>query len=46
MARCGAWVDGGATHFAVRAPLADAVWLCLFEGQAEVRMAMERAGAD
>lgn len=46
MARYGAWVDGGATHFAVRAPLADAVWLCLFEGQAEVRMAMERAGAD
>jgi len=46
MARYGAWVDGATTHFAVRAPLADAVWLCLFEGQAEVRMAMERAGDD
>lgn len=51
MARYGAWVEAGAqtgasTHFAVRAPLAEAVWLCLFEGQAEVRLAMERDGED
>lgn len=44
MARYGAWAEAGATHFAVRAPLADAVWLCLFEGQAEVRIAMVRDG--
>ncbi|WJS98462.1 glycogen debranching protein GlgX [Novosphingobium humi] len=46
MARYGAWVEAGATHFAVRAPLADAVWLCLFEGQAEERIAMVRDGDD
>lgn len=44
MARYGAWVEAGATHFAVRAPLADAVWLCLFDGQGEARIAMARDG--
>lgn len=30
------------THFAVRAPLAEQVWLCLFDGEEEQRLAMER----
>jgi glycogen operon protein len=43
--RLGAWVEGGTTRFAVRAPNARAVWLCLF-GTAgnERRTAMERDG--
>lgn len=39
----GAHVAGGVTRFAVRAPLADAVDLCLFDGAAETRVAMARA---
>lgn len=33
------------TDFAVRAPLAEAVWLCLFDGDVERRIAMTRDGA-
>jgi len=41
----GAWVSKGRTGFAVRAPLADLVWLCLFDEQgAETRHAMTRDG--
>ena len=40
----GASLGGGATRFAVRAPLAEQVWLCLFEGEAETRVAMLRDG--
>jgi glycogen operon protein len=41
----GAWTESGATRFAVRAPNAQAVWLCLFDGPAEERrIAMERRG--
>ncbi len=40
----GAHVGGGVTRFAVRAPLAEAVELCLFDGEAETRTAMTRAG--
>jgi glycogen operon protein len=36
----GAHVGGGRTRFAVRAPLAGAVDLCLFDGDAETRVAM------
>ncbi len=36
-------IDGG-TRFAVRARDASAVWLCLFDGDAERRLAMQRAG--
>jgi glycogen operon protein len=36
-------IDGG-TRFAVRARDAAAVWLCLFDGDAERRVAMARAG--
>jgi glycogen operon protein len=43
-ARLGAQVAGSATSFAVRAPLAEAVELCLFDGKAETRHAMTRAG--
>ncbi|MEP7222198.1 MAG: glycogen debranching protein GlgX [Novosphingobium sp.] len=32
------------TRFAVRSPLASAVWLCLFDGEAERRVAMQRDG--
>jgi glycogen operon protein len=35
---------GGTTHFAVQAPLALQVWLCLFDGDTETRHAMIRAG--
>lgn len=42
--RLGAQVAGGATRFAVRAPLAEALDLCLFEGEAETRHPMTRAG--
>lgn len=40
----GAHVAGGATGFAVCAPLAEAVDLCLFAGDAETRVAMIRQG--
>lgn len=40
----GARVVGGVTRFAVRAPLAEALDLCLFEGEAETRHAMTRDG--
>ena len=42
----GARVSRGKTRFAVRAPLARAVWLCLFSGDAETRVAMRRSGDD
>lgn len=42
----GAHVAGGATRFAVRAPLADAVELCLFDGGVETRHAMTRQGEE
>jgi glycogen operon protein len=42
--RLGAQVAGGMTRFAVRAPLAEAVDLCLFDGDAETRVAMTRQG--
>ncbi|ODS94164.1 MAG: glycogen debranching enzyme GlgX [Erythrobacter sp. SCN 62-14] len=40
----GAHVEGGQTRFAVRAPLAQGIDLCLFEGEAERRLPMARAG--
>ena len=40
----GAHVGPSATRFAVRAPLADAVELCLFDRNVETRLAMEREG--
>ncbi|RVU05310.1 glycogen debranching enzyme GlgX [Novosphingobium umbonatum] len=41
MARLGAWVEGGDTHFALRSPHASAVDLCLFDADgAESRVAM------
>ena len=42
--RLGAHVADGVTRFAVRAPLADGVALCLFDGEVEARHAMARAG--
>ncbi len=36
----------GRTRFAVRSPLADQVWLCLFDGASETRHAMTRDGSD
>ncbi|MDB5724513.1 MAG: glgX [Novosphingobium sp.] len=43
----GAHVVDGKTHFAVRAPLAEAVWLCLFDESAtEQRIPMARDGDD
>jgi glycogen operon protein len=42
--RLGANVRDGATHFGVRAPRAQAVSLCLFSGEAEQRIAMQREG--
>lgn len=42
--RLGAWVAGGRTHFAVRSPEALALWLCLFDGENERRIAMVRDG--
>ncbi|NTS63962.1 glycogen debranching protein GlgX [Sphingomonas sp. HHU CXW] len=38
----GARVGPHGTSFAVRAPAANAVWLCLFDGEAERRVAMTR----
>jgi len=43
-AALGAHVAGGATRFTVRAPLADALDLCLFDDAGETRHAMTRAG--
>ncbi len=43
-ARLGAHVEGGVTRFAVRAPMADTVDLCLFDGEAETRHSMAREG--
>ena len=43
-ARLGAEVERGNTRFAVRSPRASAVWLCLFEGETERRIAMHREG--
>jgi glycogen operon protein len=40
----GAHVSGDTTRFAVRAPLAEALDLCLFDGEAETRLPMTRAG--
>ncbi|MFZ9394623.1 MAG: glycogen debranching protein GlgX [Erythrobacter sp.] len=45
-AALGASIAGGVTRFAVRAPLASQVELCLFEGDNEVRHAMARQGDD
>lgn len=42
--KLGAHVAGGVTRFAVRAPLADAVDLCLFDREAETRLPMTRQG--
>ncbi|MBA4052839.1 MAG: glycogen debranching enzyme, partial [Erythrobacter sp.] len=42
--RLGAYVAGGVTCFAVRAPLAEAIDLCLDDGEAEARHAMARDG--
>ncbi|MCJ2186815.1 glycogen debranching protein GlgX [Novosphingobium beihaiensis] len=46
MKELGAVVGAQATRFAVRAPQADAVWLCLFDGDEETRHAMQRAGPE
>jgi glycogen operon protein len=40
----GARVTGKSTSFAVRAPKASAVWLCLFRGHEEERHKMRRRG--
>ncbi|WP_073976976.1 glycogen debranching protein GlgX [Erythrobacter donghaensis] len=40
----GAHVERGVTRFAVRAPRAEALDLCLFDGEAETRHAMAREG--
>ena len=42
----GAHASPGTTRFAVRSPLAQALWLCLFDGHAERRIAMHRHGKD
>ncbi|NMN03580.1 MULTISPECIES: glycogen debranching protein GlgX [unclassified Novosphingobium] len=42
----GAHACPGGTAWRVRAPLAEAVWLCLFDGAAETRHAMVRDGDD
>ncbi|WP_226638281.1 glycogen debranching protein GlgX [Novosphingobium profundi] len=45
MIRLGAQVQGGATRFAVRAPRAEQVWLCLFDDTGgETRREMHREG--
>ncbi len=41
----GAQVTSGGTRFAVRAPHAVALWLCLFDGEDERRIAMRRQDA-
>jgi glycogen debranching enzyme len=42
----GATVSASKTRFAVRSPNASALWLCLFEGDQEQRIAMRRDGDD
>ena len=42
----GALAGPAATRFAVHAPLAEAVWLCLFESETESRHAMTRANGN
>lgn len=42
----GADIDGATTRFAVRAPLAAKVQLCLFDGERETQIAMVRHGDD
>jgi glycogen operon protein len=42
--RLGATITTDGTTFAVRAPLATTVWLCLFDGEAERRVPMTRDG--
>lgn len=42
MSSMGATVTNGCTTFRVRAPLAEAVWLCLFDSEEEQRYAMAR----
>ncbi|KQM19398.1 glycogen debranching protein GlgX [Novosphingobium sp. Leaf2] len=42
----GVCVSNGETRFRVRAPRAAAVWLCLFAGDAEQRVAMARDGEE
>lgn len=42
----GATVSRGKTQFAVRSPKATALWLCLFDGGQEQRIAMHRDGDD
>ncbi|MBH0113980.1 glycogen debranching protein GlgX [Novosphingobium sp. YJ-S2-02] len=44
MTQLGAWVSDGATRFAVRAPRAAQVWLCLFGEAGEERHTMAREG--
>ncbi|MFT4053303.1 MAG: glycogen debranching protein GlgX [Novosphingobium sp.] len=46
MTPLGARVEAGETRFTVRSPLAEAVWLCLFDGEGETRHPMERSGDD
>ncbi|PEQ12606.1 glycogen debranching enzyme GlgX [Novosphingobium sp. PC22D] len=46
MTRLGAQVEGGVTRFKARAPLAEALWLCLFESNRETRHRMCRNGED
>ncbi len=41
--KLGSHVTGRSTHFAIAAPLAEAVELCLFDGEAETRHPMTRA---
>ena len=41
-----ATIVAGGVDFTVRAPRAEAVWLCLFDGDAERRVAMARVGDD
>ncbi len=44
--RYGATVSNGKSRFAVRSPNAHALWLCLFNGDQEDRIAMRRDGDD
>ena len=39
-------IAAGGVDFTVRAPAAEAVWLCLFDGDTEHRIAMQRDGDD
>ncbi|WP_285021563.1 glycogen debranching protein GlgX [Novosphingobium sp. fls2-241-R2A-195] len=42
----GARVEAGETCFTVRSPRAEALWLCLFDGERETRHRMVRTAAD